>query len=210
MLKFKSLDDVIKEKKIREFGHNPLSPGNPFPSYKDATDVKDNDVPNVMDTDYVTHVSLDKTQVPLEQDAVPPGKIQTTAPAMPPAQTGPPGAGIAPPGIDPVTGMPLPEEEGPMSPQEVGRVFELKKIHARLTSIEAYLEASTDLPLIKLRINISKALELFFVLISNLKLFKDRLDPLIVVFYKFLDQAYSILAKYYKDKDSGKDVKIPD
>ncbi len=201
---YKSYPELIKEKKLKEFGHSSVSTGNPFS--KSDEDPEDDDVPNVKDTKYKTFVPIP------EQEEIP-----TTEPAMPPGAEGPPpeqmgmdpamGADPAAMGADPAA-MGMPPEEGPMSPQEVGRVFELKKIHARLVSIESYLATSTDTTLVTLRSYVAKALELFMVLVSNLKLFKDKIDDIIIVFYKFLDFTFKTLAKYYKDKDSGKDIKI--
>jgi hypothetical protein len=96
--------------------------------------------------------------------------------------------------------------EGPTSTFDVGRVYELKKIYSRLVSMQSYLAGTTDPNLIKLRNYVAGSMDLFRTLISNIALYKDRLDEIIIVFYKVVDNVYSILSKYYKDKDSGKMV----
>jgi DNA-binding ferritin-like protein (Dps family) len=101
--------------------------------------------------------------------------------------------------IDPVTGLPI------KPPSELGRIYELKKIYSRLTTIEAYLSDSTDQELLKLRTVVAQAIELFEILASNLQSYKDQVDDIIVTFYKFLDEVYSTLSDYYKDKSDQKE-----
>jgi len=97
---------------------------------------------------------------------------------------------------------------GPADSGEVGRVYELKKIYSRLVSMQSYLAGTTDVNLIKLRNYVSNTMDLFRTLISNIALYKDRLDEIIVVFYKVVDNVYVILSKYYKDNTNGNDVMV--
>jgi len=93
----------------------------------------------------------------------------------------------------------------PKTAEEIGRIFELKKIYARLIAVEEYLSFSPDEILIKLRSYVSKCIEMFETLISNIDSFKDQIDDIIVVFYKFLERVYSIINRYYeiKNKEEG-------
>lgn len=109
--------------------------------------------------------------------------------------------------------------EEPFNVQEIGRIFELKKIYARLISIESFLTFSSDDILQKLKLYVTKAIELFQTLSSNIKSFKDQLDDIIVTYYEFLEEIHEILKEYYevemvkKDKEKkeesldGKQVK---
>jgi len=90
--------------------------------------------------------------------------------------------------------------------EEIGRLFELKKIYSRLLSIEAQLSFSADVTLLKLRKYISKSIEFFEILIANDSAFKDQIDEIIIQYYNFLEQVYTIIKHYYlqqeeKDKD---------
>jgi hypothetical protein len=125
------------------------------------------------------------------------------------------GAPGAPVDIDPITGLPI------RQPSEIGRIYELKKIYSRLTTIEAFLSDTTDQDLIEVRNVIAQAIEFFEIVTSNLQAYKDKLDNIIVMFYDFLDQAYSMMAEYFKEKkesfdkeqkeeDSGKNKKNKD
>jgi len=130
---------------------------------------------------------------------------------MNPSMMGPPSGGADPSmgGMqDPsMMGMGM-ETPGPTDAGEVGRVYELKKIYSRLVSMQSYLAGTTDVNLIKLRNYVSNTMDLFRTLISNIALYKDRLDEIIVVFYKVVDNVYVILSKYYKDNTNGNDVMV--
>jgi len=97
-------------------------------------------------------------------------------------------------------GMPGEEEEIKL-PEELGKTYELKKIYARLVSIESYLATSSDINLLKLRNYVSQSIELFSVIISNVKSYKDKINDIIVKYYEFLELVYVLLSKYYKEKE---------
>lgn len=82
----------------------------------------------------------------------------------------------------------------------LGRVFELKKIFARLTAIDEHLQTSSDIKLLKMRVYISDALELFKLLIANIDKFQDKIDEIIVQYYKFLKVFYEKLKEYFDAK----------
>jgi hypothetical protein len=89
----------------------------------------------------------------------------------------------------------------PKTAEEIGRIFELKKIYARLLAVEEHLSFSSDELLLKLRDFVSQTIELFETLISNIDSFKDQIDDIIVMFYKFIEYSYSIMSRYYKVKE---------
>jgi hypothetical protein len=106
--------------------------------------------------------------------------------------------------LQPGLGQPLPEEDVSKSPSDLGRIYELKKIYTRLTVIETFLSESSDPKLIETRTIVSKAIELFEILASNLSSYKpprapeETLDEIIVQYYRFLERIYDGVAKYYK------------
>lgn len=113
-------------------------------------------------------------------------------------------------GMGDFPGMPGEEEDkGPETPEEVGRVYELKKVYSRLLSIDQHLAESTDEFLLKLRLVVGQAIEVFEVMIANIALFKDKVADIIVLYYEFLEKVYGILKKYYevKKKEDEKDKK---
>jgi len=99
------------------------------------------------------------------------------------------------PNIDPMTGQPKKTAE------EVGKIFELKKIYSRLLAIESQLSFSSDIILLKLRKFITQSIELFEILISNIDAYKDNMDEIIIMFYNFLQEVYDIMERYYKIQD---------
>lgn len=95
----------------------------------------------------------------------------------------------------------------PKSAQQLGRIYELKKIYSRLLSVEQHLSFSADTVFLKLRNLVSEAIELFEFLISNIDAFKDRIDSIIIVYYEFLKTIYLILQRYYDMKEEeSKDI----
>jgi hypothetical protein len=106
--------------------------------------------------------------------------------------------------LQPGLGQPLPEEDVSKSPSDLGRVYELKKIYTRLTVIETFLSESSDPSLIETRNIVSKAIELFEILASNMASYKpprapeETLDEIIITYYRFLEKVYEGVAKYYK------------
>ena len=176
------------------------------------TDLSFNDVPDVGEDDeeYKTNMKIpsiveqDEEEDPNEKKPEP---TNSENPEETPPQEDQPAE--EPPPEDPEMsgeeGVPQEEtdlgEEGESSPEEIGRVFELKKIYSRLTSIESYLSDSSDLTLLKLRNYVSQAIELFEILIANIKSFMVNIDEIIIIYYKFIEIIYGLLNKYYEERD---------
>lgn len=113
--------------------------------------------------------------------------------------------------MDGMTGMGMSPMVGyeKKTSEEIGRIFELKKIYSRLLSIESQLSFSSDIILQKLRKFVSDAVELFETLIHNFNSFKKEIDSIIILYYKFLDEVYIIIKNYYKkEKNRKRETKI--
>lgn len=201
---------------------------NPYPSTDDDGEAEDVEHISSKDSDLTTHVKgpdpyiVNKSplQVTEADDEAANNKgdvIKTQEPAPPETLSNNPSP---PPEMDPSMmqgGQDMPQDpnamggmetpEGPSTPVEVGRIYELKKIYSRLVSVQSYLAGTTDVNLIKLRNYVSNTIDLFRTLISNIKLYSDKLDEIIITFYKVVDNVYKILSKYYKDKDTGRMVR---
>jgi len=120
--------------------------------------------------------------------------------------------------MDPATGMPIndPNAMGgiggmPMEPNkpqtssDVGRIYELKKIHSRLNAIDSYLGTMLDTNLEKIKSYVTKTIDMFNTVISNFDLFKEKIDDIIIQFYSFLQEIYAFLRDYFKDKDKTRE-----
>lgn len=81
---------------------------------------------------------------------------------------------------------------------EIGRIYELKKIYSRLTSIESYLSNESSRDAMEIRSKVSQAIELFEILSSNFESYKDKLDDIIVLYYKFIIEVYESVRNFYK------------
>lgn len=120
---------------------------------------------------------------------------------------GDPAAGGMGGGMDPSMGGGMGMGMEPRSAIELGKIYELKKIYTRLASIESYLatEASEDLQ--KIRGFVAQAIEMFEIIASNLISYKDRMDEIIVIYYKFLLEVYDLVRTYYKSTSPNSGVK---
>ncbi len=186
---------------------------------KDRTprdDVDPVDVPFVPDDEYTTHRPYGENEEIKEQEeeeekipAEVPEAEPEAEPVEPEAVEGGEEAAMgdmgAEPGMDVGMGMPGEEKEEPLTPGQIGRVYELKKIYTRLTALENMLQDVTDIEMMELRNLISKAIDLFKTLSSNFEVYKDKLDDIIVIFYKFLDISYKKVRDYFKSNKNNED-----
>lgn len=90
------------------------------------------------------------------------------------------------------------QEEEQKSAGELGRIYELKKIYSRLTSLEGYLANESDPKLLNIRSTVSQAIELFEIISANFDAYKEKLDEIIVIYYKFLKEIYDTVKSIYK------------
>lgn len=220
----KKIDDALKEKNLEEQEWGSPVGGDQFTS----DDSDEEDVPNVSDDKpYNTYRTIpsenskireqpeDKTTKTPEYEEVPQEVPAEDIDTQDPTMTQDPGM-MDPSMTDPsMTGMGMgsPYYEPPKDPVELGRTYELKKIYARLVSIESYLSTSSDPEILMLRKYVSQAIEMFKTLSSNVDSYKDRVDEVIIIFYKFLKAVYTMLDKYYsqkkiEDKKYGKNLDV--
>lgn len=102
----------------------------------------------------------------------------------------------------PVPGTEMIPGQEVQDPDYLGKIYELKKIYSRLVSIESFLDSESDPTLLKLRNYVSSSIELFQMLINNISVFREMIDELIVIYYKFLLEVYSLLKEYYKKENA--------
>lgn len=159
------------------------------------------DVPVVDDDEYKTHTSLDimeqeedeEEEAAVEDPAAGGGEVDMGGDMGGEADMG--GGDM---GGD-MGGMPGEEKEEPLTPGQIGRVYELKKIYTRLSALENMLQDVTETEMIELRNLISKTIDIFKTLSSNFDIYKDKLDDIIIIFYKFLDISYKKVRDYFKN-----------
>jgi len=102
---------------------------------------------------------------------------------------------------DPAAGGDIPGFEGPgaeQPPINVGRMYELKKIYSRLVSLESYLSFESVPQLLEIRSTVVQAIELFELVASNLETFKEQVDEIIVLYYKFIKEIYQAVKEQYQ------------
>jgi len=182
------------------------------------------DVPFVDDDDYVTHRSFGETEEIKEQEEEEEMPAEAQAELEPDVpETGGEEAAVEDPDMggeadmggdmgaeagmgDEMGGdMPGEEKEEPLTPGQIGRVYELKKIYTRLSALENMLQDVTDIEMIEVRNLISKAIDLFKTLSANFDVYKEKLDDIIIIFYKFLDVSYKKVRDYFKNNKNNED-----
>jgi hypothetical protein len=92
-------------------------------------------------------------------------------------------------------GQPEPEK---ITSNSLGRVYELKKIYSRLSSVESFLSRTTDENILEIRKMISNSIDLFELVISNFEQYKENIDEIIVTYYEFLKVVYESIRNHFK------------
>jgi hypothetical protein len=109
--------------------------------------------------------------------------------------------GMGEPGLGGVPGVPgVPGQEEPKNPTELGRTYEMKKIYARLVSMNDYLSDEMSPKILKTKRAIAKAIDLFAVIGANPDSYMDRIDEIIVSYYKFLKEVYKKVKTFYRSE----------
>lgn len=122
-------------------------------------------------------------------------------PGVDPNMAGMSGAGMT----DPYGGYGMtPDENEKLKPSDVtqlSRRFELSKIYKRLLELDTVLTLVTERPLLDARNYVREAISIFKSLVFNIDLFTDKLDRIIINYYKFLDGTYKYVKEFYKAKN---------
>jgi hypothetical protein len=174
------------------------------------------DFPYVTDPDgYTTHVPLeqdeireqgeDEAKIQKPTDAGEEAGANLETPSAEPEMPGGDEGDIGGMGMDAEGNMPgvggdmgaMGEQEEELSSNQLGRVYELKKIYSRLSSVETFLSRTTDESILEVRKMVAQSIDLFELVISNYKQYKDKVDDIIVTYYEFLDVVYSTLKNHF-------------
>lgn len=209
--KFNEVDTLIPKNDLSEIF------GLLFPFSKDADG--DGSLPDITNKKYTTHHSalvsngnvdlkMKKNIKEEEGDEEEPNSYEDEVDDTPPPPpetvkpqdyTDTPQSAGAYPQTDFMGGMPEEEEK---DPTEIGRIYELKKIYSRLTALEGYLGDESNKELIEIRSYVSQAIELFEIVSSNFNSYKDKLQEIIVMYYKFIKEIYSQVKEIYRKQSS--------
>lgn len=86
-------------------------------------------------------------------------------------------------------------QQDTLDPEYIGKVMMLKKIHARLISVNNNLEYFSDPKYDEMKQIILEGIDVFRSIVANFSQFKDKLDDVIKGFQEFLD---SVTSKFEK------------
>jgi hypothetical protein len=92
-------------------------------------------------------------------------------------------------------------EEEPLSKSELGKAYELKKIYIRLTTLELFLSNDSHPELLDIQKNIHQAIKLFDVILSNFDAYKEKINDIIIMYYKFINEIYKKVKQFYAKKN---------
>jgi hypothetical protein len=92
------------------------------------------------------------------------------------------------------------QQEEELTANQIGRVYEMKKIYSRLIAVESLISRTTDDNMLEMRKLVSQGIDLFEVVISNYDKFKENIDEIIVTYYDFLLGVYKEIKTYYAAK----------
>jgi ferredoxin-like protein FixX len=76
----------------------------------------------------------------------------------------------------------------------------MKKIYSRLVSMNQYLADEQSPKIMKTKQNIAKAIDLFAVIGANPESYTEKIDDIIISYYKFLEAAYRRVKAFYKSE----------
>ena len=103
--------------------------------------------------------------------------------------------------IDPMTGMPSGDpNETSKTFTAVGRAYKLKKIYEILDNISRLLHISSDPKLQELYKEVDTAFDLFRLVVNNLKIYKEKVDELIILYYALLKDICIKIEDIYKQR----------
>jgi len=74
--------------------------------------------------------------------------------------------------------------------EKVGRMYELKRIHYRLVTIQNHLDTYTDEKLVRIKDYVGRSLELFKIVIDNYDKYEQQIDDIILQYYDFIANVY--------------------
>lgn len=103
--------------------------------------------------------------------------------------------------VDPMTGMPTGDpNEASKTFTAVGRAYKMKKIYEILDNISRLLHISSDPKLQELYKEVDTAFDLFRLVVNNLKIYKEKVDELIILYYALLKDICIKIEDIYKQR----------
>ena len=152
----------------------------------DVEDSKDNDseyITNTPTANMIPDSIMNEANEENEMDPNDPNAMAIDGQMIDPND---PNAAMGDPNMLGAGGMMPVDPDLPTSMSEVGKAYELKKIHTRLIVLDRFLSQHQTEKSDSIQIYLRQALDLFHVVISNFRLYINKIDDLIVLFYKFI------------------------
>ena len=87
--------------------------------------------------------------------------------------------------VNPMTGLPM-EVQPSKTPTAIGRIYMLKKLYYRLSLLDNILRNCPDVEMSEIARITAEAFEIFRIIIQNMKVYKDKIDDVIVDYYMLI------------------------
>ena len=91
--------------------------------------------------------------------------------------------------------------------EQIGRVYELKQLYNRLVSIRNHVSIFVEDEFDNIKKILSKAIDLFDLVINNYSQYEDRIDLIIVMYYNLINEIYEEVKTKYKKYSKSNDGK---
>ena len=101
-------------------------------------------------------------------------------------------------------GDPMNDDGNTPSLEQIGRVYELKQLYNRLISIRNHISIFVEDEFDEIKKILSKAIDLFDIVINNYNQYDDKIDDIIVMYYNFISAVYEDVRKKYKKYSKNK------
>lgn len=89
---------------------------------------------------------------------------------------------------------------------ELGRVYELNRVYFRMITLDNILKVNAYPELQKIAKMVEDAMKIFKLVVENISIFRDKLDEIIIAYYKFIERCFLVLEYHSRklDKDKSK------
>jgi len=80
----------------------------------------------------------------------------------------------------------------------IGRAYELKRLYNRLIDIQNHLSIFVEDEFDEIKSIVSRAIEIFDIIIMNYKKYENKIDDIILMYYTFIKEVFEVTKRKYK------------
>jgi len=99
-------------------------------------------------------------------------------------------------------GMQGTQQEIPRTSEQIGRLYEMNKIYARLYAIDKILKTIADEKLEKTKKTMNDAFDIYRMVLNNYSKYKDKMDEIILRYYDYIGSLTNELKDYFESRET--------